>query len=244
MMKAWEMMYDQDVLAEAMKLSEDVKIVENDGIQIIAEIESFKVTTYIQYNSPTYASCNCPKKYQCKHEAALIYYLINHPEIYVRELNLNEMVRLADENLLKKFLLTELESDKELKKRFLNEFKSSPIDKKHYDDKLSKVFRLGKGRDFKLHGIYDMDVMENSLEDFLIHDISDILSSGEYDLACRLLSRIADVLNDEVASTYDSWDNLVDEFFEQVDVLSSSIHLDADRMNDLYSRMDVINDLL
>ena len=89
-----------------------------------------------------------------------------------------------------------------------------------------------------------MDLIENSLEDFLIYDISDILSAGEYDLACRLLSRIADVLNDEVASTYDSWDNLVDEFFEQVDVLSASIHLDADRMNDLYSRMDVINDLL
>ncbi|WP_369333252.1 SWIM zinc finger family protein [uncultured Methanobrevibacter sp.] len=55
----------------------------------------------MQYNSPTYASCNCPKKYQCKHEVALIYYLINHSEIYVRELNLNEMVKLQMKTCLK-----------------------------------------------------------------------------------------------------------------------------------------------
>ena len=235
-MKAWEMMYDKDVLAEAMKLSEDVKIAENDGVQIIAEIESFKVTTYIQYNSPTHASCNCPKKGSCKHEAALIYYLINHLEIYVQEMDLNEMVKLADENLLKKFLLTELESDKE-------QFQDSPIDKKHYENKLSKVFRTGKGRDFKHHGIYDLDLMEDSLEDFLFHDIPEVLSAGEYDFACHLMCMIADVLNDEVASTYDSWDNLVDRFYENVHVLSTSIYLDYDKFKDLYSRMDVITDL-
>ena len=242
-MKAWEKMYDEDVLAQAMNIAEDVKIVENDGVQIIAEIESFKVTTYIQYNGPTHASCNCPKKGSCKHEAALIYYLINHPEIYVQEMDLNEVMELVDEKSVKEFLLNEMESNEELKKRFLNEFQDSPIDKKHYEDKLTKVFKTGKGRDFKHHGIYDLDLMEDSLEDFLFHDIPEVLSAGEYDFACHLMCMIADVLNDEVASTYDSWDNLVDRFYENVHVLSTSIYLDYDKFKDLYSRMDVITDL-
>ena len=58
-MKAWQKAYDENVLDEALKLADDVKVISNDGVEIIAEVESFNVTTYIQYNSQTHVSCTC-----------------------------------------------------------------------------------------------------------------------------------------------------------------------------------------
>lgn len=243
-MKAWEKPYDVDVLEEAINLVDNVEIIQSDGVEFIAEIESFEVKTYIQYNSPTYTFCNCPKNGYCKHEASLIYYLINHPELYLMELDFNEQLNQVSENNLKKFLLKELESNDELKKKFMNEFQNNIIDKDYYRNKLSDVFKSGEGKDFEYHGIYDLDLMGNSLYDFIFEDISNILSAGEYEFACELLIRIADLLNDEMMSTYNSWYDLVDRFMEHVHVLSTSIYLDSQKMDELYSKMDVINNLM
>lgn len=242
-MKAWEQSYDEKVLNEALNIIGDVKIVHNDGIEIIAEIESFAVTTYIQYNGPTHASCNCSESGGCKHEASLIYYLKDHPEIYVKDLDLNDILDNVDKKNLKKFLLKEFEYDNELKSRFLSEFQKNSIDKTYYRNKLSKIFKTGEGKEFEYHEIYDLDLMENGLYDFLFDDISKIMSAGEFDFACELLCRIAELLNDELMSSYDSWDNLVDRLMEHVNVLSSSIYLDSQKMDELYSNMDIIFDI-
>ena len=237
-MKAWEKWYSDEVLDEAKKLENSVKIVSNDGVEIIGEVENRRVTTYIQYNSPTHASCGCSKM-SCEHEAALVYYLISHPELYLKNLDFEEIFDLASENDIKRFLLKEMESDEDLKNRFLNEFQpESVIDKNYYRNKLSRVFEGGKGRDFDDHGFYELDMMEDDLEDFIVDDISDILSAGEYDFACELLCEIGELLNDDVMSTFDSWYNLADRFMEHVNVLSTSVYLDAEKMDELNSKID------
>lgn len=243
-MKAWEQMYDSEILAEGKAMAENVKIIENDGGRIVAEIEGFEVETYIEYNSPYYGSCNCSRTLPCKHEAALTYYLIDHPELYLKELTFDEIFEDIDEKSLREFLFREFQSNDKLKSKFLKEFKANPINKEYYRDKLTNVFKSGEGRDFKHFEVYDLDMMEDSLYDFIFHDISTILSAGEYDFACELLCRIAELLNDELMVSYDSWHNLADRFMEHVNTLSASIYLDAQKMDELYSRMDFMLEII
>ena len=91
-----------------------------------------------------------------------------------------------------------------------------------------------------IRGFYNLDLMEDSLYEFIVTDISNVLGAGEHDFACELMIRIAKLLNDEAISTFDSWDNLVDRFMEQVNALSFSLYLDAEKLDELYAHMDHI----
>lgn len=242
-MKAWEKLYESDVLDEAINLADNVKIISNDGIEIIAPIDGFEVKTYIEYNSPSYLSCNCSSRYSCKHEAALVYYLKNHSDLYLKTPDFDETLNLVSHDDLKEFLLDEFKDNPDLKDKFLKRFSNNFIDKNYYSDKLDDIFKRGEGRDFEYHGFYDLDLMDDYLYDFLFNDISDILSAGEYDFACDLLIRIAVLLNDEVISTYDSWYNLDDRFMEHVNVLAFSIYLDSKKLDELYANMNHITNV-
>ena len=105
---------------------------------------------------------------------------------------------------------------------------------------MNKIFRKGEGRDFQYHGFHDLDMMRDDLYDFIFTDISNVLSAGDHDFACGLLIRIAKLLNDEVISTFDSWDDLAEAFMEQFDALSFSIYLDAEKLDELYANMNHI----
>lgn len=243
-MKAWELMYDINDLDEAVDLMDDVKIIRSDGIEFVCEIENFEVKAYIEYGSPSYLSCNCPKMAPCKHCAALVYYLKSRPDLYLREWNFEEIFDAVDENSLKRFLSEEFKTNIELKNKFLNEFRHNSIDKSYYRNKLSEVFKSGEGRDFKHFEFYDLDLMEPALHDFIFNDISRILSAEKHDFACELLLKIADILNDELMTSYDSWYDLTDRFMEQVNVLSFSVYLESEKLNELYAKTDIIVSLL
>lgn len=173
-LKAWEKLYNEDDLNEAIDLAEKVSVIENDGVEIIAKVDGFNVTTYIECNSPAYLSCSCSSKFPCKHEAALVYYLKDHPELYLKSQDFDEIFNLVSRSNLQKFLLDEFKNDPMLKERFLKRFSNRFIDKQYYADKLDDVFRRGEGRDFKNHGFHDLDLMEDALYDFIFEDISNI----------------------------------------------------------------------
>nr|WP_294999679.1 hypothetical protein [uncultured Methanobrevibacter sp.] len=239
-MKAWEKLYKSEVLDEAIELADKVSIKSNDGVQIVAQVEDYRVETYMQFQSPSYPSCNCPSGYSCKHEAALIYHIRNHLDEYVGTPDFDEIFNLVSPDDLKDFLKKEFRTNPELKDKFLKRFSNSCIDRHYYSDRLDTVFKKGEGRDFRYHEIHDLDLMENELYDFIFTDISNVLSAGEHDFACDLLIRIAKLLNDEVISTHDSWYNLTDRFMEQVNILSFSIYLDSEKLDELYANMDHI----
>lgn len=239
-LKAWEKLYKSEDLDKAIELAENVSIKSNDGVQIIAQVENYRVEAYMEFGSPSYPSCNCPSKRPCKHEAALTYYIKNHLTEYVEKPGFDEIFDIVAENDLRDFLLNEFETNPDLKDRFLNRFSKNCINKDYYTEKLDNVFRKGEGRDFDSHGYHDLDLMEHELYDFLRSDIPNLLSSQEHDFACDLLIRISKLLNDEVISTYDSWYDLADCFLEQVNVLSFSLYLESEKMDELYSNMDHI----
>ena len=237
-MKAWEKLYKSEDLDRAVELSQKVSIKSNDGVQIIAEVEDYRVKTYMKFQSPSYHSCNCPSRYPCRHEAALTYHIKNHLDEYVETPNFDEVFSLVSQDDLKDFLKKEFESNPDLKDKFLKRFSDNIIDNDYYTNKLDKIFKKGEGRDFDNHGYHDLDMMEDELYDFISADISDILSTAEHDFACDLLIRIAKLLNDEVMSSHDSWYDLADSFMEQVNVLSFSIYLDAEKLDELNANMN------
>lgn len=244
-MKAWELMYSQDILNEARDLADDVKIVKNDGVEIVGEIDEFEVSTFIEYNSPSHVSCSCPLWSPCKHEAGFIYYLEKHPELCISKSNLNDLIDSVNSDDLKKFLLDEMNNNGEFKKKFLNVFYESPsVDKTAYKKRLSGIFKKGEGRDFEYHGFYELKLMESDLNDFLTEDINYLLTVGEFDFACDLLIKIGGLLDDELMSCQDAWYDLSDIFMHYVHSLSNSIHLDGDKMNKLYSKTGLITDLI
>ena len=134
--------------------------------------------------------------------------------------------------------INELENNLDFKTRFLEEFKlNSLIDKEYYNNKLSIIFKQGESKDFEYHGIYNLDLMESSLKDFLMEDINSILVAGEYGFAC-------DLLDNELMTSHDSWYDLSDSFMHYVHSLSNSIHLDSEKMNELYSKTGLITDVI
>ena len=241
-MKAWEQNYDDKVLKEAKNLVDNVKIISNDENHIIAEIDSFEIETYIEYNNPTHTLCNCPESFGCKHEAGFIYYLQNHPELYLKQPDFKELFDRVDKDNIKKFLLKEIEADENLKNKFINEFQNNSIDKDYYRNKLTEVFKTGEGRDFDNHHIHDLNLMEDALSSFMFHDITNILATGECDFAWELLCQIADLLNNDVVISSDSWLELSNQFIEYREILSNSINLDLDKMDLLYDKSNNIYD--
>lgn len=239
-MKAWEKLYKSEDLDEAIELAEKVSIKSNDGVQIIAEVDDCRVETYMQFQTPTIPSCNCPSRYPCKHEAALTYYIKNHLEKYVDKPDFDEIFNLVSNDDLKDFLKKEFKTNPDLKDKFINRFSDNPIDKKYYTAKLDTVFKKGEGPDFNLHEYHDLDLMEDELYDFLTEDIPNLLSLCEHDFACDLMIKIAKLLNDELMSSYDSWYDLAECFDEQVSVLSFSIYLDSEKLEELHANMDHI----
>ena len=239
-MKAWEKLYNQKDLEMAAELAGKVSIRSNDGVRITAQVDGYEVETFIQYEGPSYSSCSCRSGRPCMHEAALTYYIINHPEVCRKSLDIDELFNMACHDDLKDFLMNEFGTNPDLKGRFLERFSDSLINRDYYNDKLNKIFRKGEGRDFKHHGFHDLDLMSDDLYDFIFTDITNVLSAGDHDFACELLIRIAKLLNDEVISTSDSWDNLAEAFMEQVDALTFSLYLDAKKLDELYANMDHI----
>ena len=242
-MQAWEKLYKKEVLNQAIELEKDVSIKSNDGVQIIAQVGDYEVETYLEYGTPLYPSCSCPEVYPCKHEAAVTYHIINHPEIYQKNPDFEEIFNLVNSDDLKNFLLGELKSNPDLKDKFLKRFSDNHLNKQYYRDKLDKIFKKGEGRDFEYHGFYDLDLMKDELYDFIIEDIYNILST-DHNFACELMIRIAELLNDEVISTRGSWYDLADRFMEQVNVLLFSIYLDAEKLDELNANTDHIINLL
>ena len=138
-LKAWEKLYESEDLDEAIELAEKVIIKSNDGVQIIAQVEDYRVETFMEFQSPSYTSCNCPSSYPCRHEAALTYHIKNHLDDYVVNPDFDEIFDLASHDDLKNFLKEEFETNPDLKDNFLRRFSDKGIDKDYYNDKLDDV---------------------------------------------------------------------------------------------------------
>lgn len=241
-MDGWQYNIDEKTLNEALEL--EIVEIENNGEEITARFDdNAEIMTPLLYGSPSQPFCSCNSGYYfCKHYACLMFYVERHPEILKSDEDVDDILCFVNEKNLKEFLKKELEENPGLKKRFLDEFsKKSKIDRNYYSKKLRKIFNQGKDQYFEYHEMYDLNSMESGLHEFLAEDIDNILKAGEYEFACEALLKIGKVLNDEIASTSDSWYDLAYEYVECLDILSQTIHLSKSQVMELYSNTDVIH---
>ena len=67
------------------------------------------------------------------------------------------------------------------------------MDKQYYIDKLNHVFRSGENRSFMDFGIYNIDVVEYALSEFMDNELPKILEMCGYSFACSLVEKIAEI---------------------------------------------------
>ena len=133
------------------------------------------------------------------------------------------MIDHMDVNTLREFLKKELKVNDNLKNDFFNEFKDRKlVDKNYYEKIIDGIFENGKGSEFNMHGYYDLNHIDNSLLKFLDEDIYHILSLEEEDIACDLLNKIMDTLDDEMYLNFESWFDIAVKYQEYAfDILNS-----------------------
>ena len=228
-MNGWELSFDRKSLDDAQKC--EVEILNVEDREIIAKVDGFEVVAPIVFHSPHHVFCSCKSKYPCKHEAALIYYIEKHSELLNCQSE-EDLISSIDENQLRDFLKNEMEQN--LKKAFLDKFNPEEvIDKEYYIEKLNQVFRSGEDRSFADFGIYNIDMMEYALSEFMDNELPKILGMREHSFACSLVEKIAEVLGDDLAVSHDSWYGLVEDFMEYVYILEDSIYLTSDERKSL-----------
>lgn len=231
-MKGWQLSFDEDSLDGAENCEVEILHVE-DG-EIIAKVDGFEVVAPIVFHSPHHVFCSCKSEYACKHEAALIFYIEKHVELLKGSKSEDDLISSIDENQLRDFLKNEMKQNPKLKKAFLDKFgQESVIDKQYYIDKLDQVFRSGEDRSFVDFGIYNIDMMEYALYDFINNELPKILEMREHSFACSLVEKIAEILGDDLAVGHDSWYGLVEDLMEYVYILEDSVYLTSNERKSL-----------
>lgn len=231
-MKGWQLSFDEDSLDGAENCEVEILHVE-DG-EIIAKVDGFEVVAPIVFHSLHHVFCSCKSEYTCKHEAALIFYIEKHVELLKGSKSEDDLISSIDENQLRDFLKNEMKQNPKLKKAFLDKFgQESVIDKQYYIDKLDQVFRSGEDRSFVDFGIYNIDMMEYALYDFINNELPKILEMREHSFACSLVEKIAEILGDDLAVGHDSWYGLVEDLMEYVYILEDSVYLTSNERKSL-----------
>ena len=229
----WEYLFEEKILNRGRLYVSDVKNLKKINDKIICNVSGsrdYYVTATIVDDELKDISCNCHYPFNCKHEAALLYYLEKNKNIITQkeEDNTNKdsvetLIDHMDVNTLRKFLKKELKINDKLKEDFINEFKDKRVDKSYYEKIIDGIFENGKGKEFNLHGYYDLDYIDNSLLKFLDEDIYHILSLEEEDIACDLLNKIMDKIDDEMYLNSESWFDIADKYQEYAfDILNSN----------------------
>ena len=237
-MSVWERFFDAETLKKA-KNEVRIKNVQRTAKQILAQTAetNYKLKAPIKYNSPYHPTCSCEKKSGCEHEAALRYYIDEHPELLQKTEDIKKIVNTLDKKSLKEFLIKELEQNTILSINFLKDFDNKKeVDKEKYHSKLSSILKKGEGPDFFLHHIYDFERLEVKLKRFMTQDINQLLKNGEYELGWELLCTIADVLNDELSINQDAWYNLTEIYSDYANPLLESLYLTKEQINTLETK--------
>ena len=215
-MNCWKNNFNEKTLKQGLKYKNNVENISYDGYTFKASIKSkneFEVELVLQDNILFDMSCSCSKKSSCAHEAGVLYFLEEFPEILedftddsehekIADIDISADLKVISESKLKKFLKKEFKKDPKLKYNFIKQFSTeSLIDSKAYERKLKMILRNG-GKEF---GYYKLHNMRTPLKKFIKKDIRTLIEQKEYRLAYRLLNDIMNLFNDQIYWDDDAW---------------------------------------
>ena len=215
-MNCWKNNFNEKTLKQGLKYKNNVENISYDGYTFKASIKSkneFNVELVLQDNLLFDMSCSCSKKSSCAHEAGVLYFLEEFPEILedfaddskhekIADIDISADLKVISESKLKKFLKKEFKKDPKLKYNFIKQFSTeSLIDSKAYERKLKRILRNG-GKEF---GYYKLHNMRTPLKKFIKKDIYTLIEQKEYRLAYKLLNDIMNLFNDQIYWDDDAW---------------------------------------
>lgn len=231
----WKYLFEEEILERADSYVADVNNVKRVGDKITCDVRGtcdYYVTVTLSNGDVELISCNCPYEFHCKHEAALLYYIEEHPDLLDDEVkdgfdDADAILSSIDCHTLRRFIKEELSVNENLRNNFMNEFRTKcRVDKRFYRDKLERIFENAKSREFSMHGYYDLDYVGGSLLRFMDEDIGRIASLGEDAVACELLNHIMKKLDDDMYLNFDSWYDIASRYDEYGSSLVESDKLD------------------
>lgn len=213
-MDSWKSNFNETTLKQGIKYKGNVENYTYNGYAFNATVKSkFEVELIVQDNMLFDMSCTCSKKSSCAHEAGLLYFLEEFPEILedlsegtdadkIADQDVSEDLKVISDSKLKKFIKKEFKKNPKLKYDFIKQFKTeSLIDAKAYEKKLKRILRNG-GKDM---GYYRLRNMRTPLKNFMKKDIDILIQQEEYDLAFKLLNEIMDIFIDPIYWNDDAW---------------------------------------
>ncbi len=252
-MNCWKNNFNEKTLKQGIKYKNDVENIAYDGYAFNATVKSkFDVELILQDNLLYDMNCNCSKKSSCAHEAGLLYFLEEFPEILedyaeetdfekISDIDINGDLKVISESKLKKFLKKEFRKNPKLKYNFIKHFSSeSLIDTKAYERKLKQILRNG-GKEF---GYYKLHNMRTPLKNFIKKDIYTLIQQNEFELAFKLLNNIMDHFIDPIYWSDDAWYEIAYYYREYVTFLLRHGKFRKEEESHVKKNVDKINDIV
>lgn len=252
-MDCWKINFNEKTLNQGIKYKDNVEDIIYDGYTFKATINSkFNVELIIQDNLLYDMSCSCSKNSSCGHEAGLLYFLEEFPEILedfskdsvsekIADIDISEDLKVISESKLKKFLKKEFKKNSKLKYNFIKQFKNeSIIDSKAYERKLKGILRNG-GKEF---GYYKLHNMRTPLKRFIKKDIDVLIQQNEYKLAFKLLNEIMDLFIDQIYWDDDAWYEIAYYYREYIYFLLENGEFGENDRLHVQKNLNVINGII
>lgn len=209
----WKDYFEKHILERGLEYYNinAVRIYQYDSERIEAQVAGSRIyNVVINFSDSDITSmyCDCPyfEGYDyCKHLAATLYYIDDHPELLDEE-DYTELLSSLSYLDLFEFLSKELPKNRDLANK-LKLFKSDEIDEEFYMDKL-----IGS--------------LPNSFEilKFMDREINDLISQNQFNLVFKLLREIIDHINSELE--YGEFPFMV-EIISKIDFIITQIRDDV-----------------
>ena len=248
-MKSWKKHFTGTILDRGLDYydSNAVRIYDYSPDFIDAQVAGTNIYELrINFKDSDIASmyCNCPYEGNCKHLAATLYYIDNHPELLEKREDISDLISSSSHAELAEFLSEELKNNLELSNKF-KLFKNQGIDNEFYKNKLKYSFsdsiNVLKFIDDDLEMLKDARQIDLVLDlsESIVNHAEEIALNGEYDRSDEIIVRLYDLL---YAMGNSGFENQVCDFLEYF-ILNSDDELVLELFTDVYSRFKSVEEL-
>lgn len=223
----WKKLFSEKLLKYGKANSNNVNKVKCLNNNIIANVKgknNYFVKITLNNQEIKELSCNCNDNANCKHEAALLFYLDDTEwKIENEEKNLLKLIQNTNESDLKS-LLIELAEDEKIKDIIIKKlYSKQKIDKKEIENYLNELI---------YNNLKNEDKIISEILFFLEYDIYNLIELGEYDFACALLNYIVNVylINNEIIN-YNNESILITQYLNYSKILLNKSEVSEENKN-------------
>ena len=205
-MKSWKRYFEDKILCRGLDYYESnaVRIHDYSNEHVHAQVAGssvYDVSIYFKDSKITSMYCDCPYWDNCKHLAATLYYIEDHPELLESE-DVNELIMSCTHAELIDFLVLELPKNPKLTNK-LKLFKNHGVSDDYYINRLENSFSSS-----------------SNILNFLNEDIQELIELKQYDLVFKLCKMVIDHVNSKLQYGYF---NMLEDIIYKLDGITTQL---------------------